>query len=295
MILILILVAAILGFAVFDAIPKHPRPARCRHGITELCGDCVKEFEETTKQAQRQVLERRWDLLRRAEVKRLSQLRLRSANAYAEMQPREFEAAVATLFRELGFEVEQTPFVCDGGKDAIALKGKKKYVIECKRYSSRSVTGRRDLQILLSAQRDVGADGAIFVSTGRLSAPAIAYAAKNRIEYYDESSFPDLVNRAYGGDKAYSTARTICLECGKECSVRLRKKGPATGTHSVVVQGTTQKHIVQTSIDLSQLSYPNLDLDAPWCKDCHIPMKRVSGYRGEFWGCTEFPRCRVRG
>lgn len=183
----------------------------------------------------------------------------------------------------------------DGGKDAIAWKNNKKYVIECKRYGGNSATGRRDLQILLAAMHDEKADEAIFVSTGRFTAPAVAYALENQIEYYDRDTFADLVNKAYGGTKPYQNARTLCMECGRERSIRLRKNGPATGTCNVTVRGVREKHKTYTTIDLSQLRYPDLDLDAPWCQTHNVPMRKVDGYRGLFWGCPEYPNCRNRG
>jgi hypothetical protein len=286
----IIVLLVIIGLAVLDAIrTSRPSQLPCKHGVKGHCADCAKEAEIVEERRER---ERRWELLRRGEVKRLSQLRLKSATAYTSMGPREFEDAIAKLFRKLGFEVEQTPFVHDGGKDMIARKDNKKYVIECKRYGNRSMTGRRDLQILLSAQRDVSADAAIFVSTGRFTGPAIAYAAANQIECYDEAAFPDLVNRAYGEAQTYAFARTICLVCGKECSIRLRKSGPSAGVHLALTNGVKERHAIHTSIDLGHLKYPDLDLEAPWCQEHLVPMKKVYGYRREFWGCPEFPRCR---
>jgi HJR/Mrr/RecB family endonuclease len=152
----------------------------------------------------REGYKKEWEKLRRAEIKRLSQARLSSSETYFAMEPRQFEDSVMRVFRKLGYKVNQTVYVADGGKDAIAWKGKKKYVIECKRYGTRSSTGRRDLQILLAAMHDVEADGAIFVTTGRLTTPAMTYAKDNDIECYDKDSFPNLINHAYGSDEDYS-------------------------------------------------------------------------------------------
>jgi len=226
------------------------------------------------------------------------------------MEPREFENAIMKVFRKLEYRVSQTAYVGDGGKDAIAWKGKKKYVIECKRYGNRSATGRRDLQIVLAAKHDVEADGAIFVSTGRLTAPAIAYAKENDIEYYDKDSFPDLINLAYGESEDISTVWTCCLECGRLATVSLVKEGESRGICfggvidnaqrlEVAIKtgvGTTHiSHELRSTVNHSQLKYPDLDLDAPWCKDHQVPMRRVNGYRGEFWGCPEYPQCKLTG
>jgi hypothetical protein len=207
------------------------------------------------------------------------------------MEPREFEDAIMKVFRKLGYRVSQTAFVGDGGKDAIAWKDNKKFVIECKRYGTRSATGRRDLQILLAAKHDAEADSAIFVSTGRFTAPAVAYAEENDIEYFNRDGFPDLINRAYGNPEDYTMAKTICLECGRESYLPLSDDGPASG--NAVHDGTW--HEVKTTISIAQLRYPDLDQNAPWCPDHQVPMRRVNGYRGEFWGCPEYPQCKKTG
>lgn len=301
MILFVIVLVLTLVFGLLGKIRRWSTP--CKHGKRAFrgeCADCVEEQEQLarTEQLEREDLERKeafeqqWELLRRAEVRRLSLIRLQSARTYKDMNPREFEGAIAILFRQLGYQVKQTAFVRDGGKDLIAWKDGRKYVIECKRYGSRSQTGRRDLQILKAAKDDEHADAAIFVSTGRFSGPAVDYAARNEIELYDEFTFPDLVNRAYKEASKCNFARTICLKCGKESSVRLRRSGPATGVHFVENDGVCERHSVHTSIDLSQLNYPDLDVEAPWCHDHHVPMRRVRGY--SFWGCPSWPQCSNR-
>jgi len=179
--------------------PK-PKELTCPHGATRDCKLCRDEAEQSFR---REGYKQEWEKLRRAEIKRLSQARLQSSQAYFAMEPREFEDAIMKVFRKLGYKVNQTVYVGDGGKDAIAWMDRKKYVIECKRYGSRSAVGRRDLQILLAAKHDVEADGAIFVSTGRFTAPAVAYAKENGIQYYDKDTFPDLINRAYGGGEGF--------------------------------------------------------------------------------------------
>jgi ssDNA-binding Zn-finger/Zn-ribbon topoisomerase 1 len=264
------------------------KPLPCAHGVVGVCKICWAEMEQSNR---REGHKREWERLRRAEIKRLSQARLSSSESYFAMEPRQFEDSVMRVFRKLGYKVNQTAYVADGGKDAIAWKGKKKYVIECKRYGSRSSTGRRDLQILLAARHDVEADGAIFVTTGRLTAPAIAYAKDNDIECYDKDSFPNLINHAYGSDEDYSMAKTICLECGREAWLPLSNESAASGN----AQHDGSWHEVNTTICISQLKYPDLDMDTPWCQEHHVPMRRVNGYRGEFWGCPEYPSCKKTG
>ena len=254
----LILVALGLLEHFFGPTAASRKPVPCAHGVIGDCKACRADAERYVRQ---EGYKQEWEKLRRSEIKRLSQARLRSSEAYFAMQPREFEGAVMKVFRRLGYKVNQTVYVGDGGKDAIAWKGKKKYVIECKRYGNRSAVGRRDLQILLAAKHDVGAAGAIFVSTGRFTTPAVAYAEENDIEFYDKDIFPNLINRAYGSAEDYTMAKTICLECGEEAYLPLKNDGPTSGYAFHV----GSLHEVKTTISISQLRYPDLDLDAPWC------------------------------
>ena len=291
-----------------DKVKAARAPKPCVHGQFGKCPACQAAIEERQAEALRMTrrahFECEWEKLRRSEVKRLSQKRLRSSEAYFAMEPREFEDAVMIVFRKLGYKVNQTAFVGDGGKDAIAWKNGKKYVIECKRYGMNSASGRRDLQILLAAKHDVEADSAIFVTTGRLTTPALEYAKENCIQYYDKGSFPDLINSAYGETEDLSEVQTICLECGMPTVIQLADDENSVGLCFNVTDEDRQRtpvglrpipHFVHTTINSSQLRYPDLDLDAPWCKDHQIPMHRVKGYRGEFWGCPEYPQCKNKG
>lgn len=36
------------------------------------------------------------------------------------------------------------------------------------------------------------------------------------------------------------------------------------------------------------------DYKTPTCPSCGIKMRRVSGARGDFWGCSNYPRCKVK-
>ena len=188
---------------------------RCKHevrgGKFSRCVLCLKAKEDEEKvQAEKTLaLQVEADRLKaaqdqaRADKEREGQKRaarqarrLENVEVYTQMTPREFEDAVAMLFRDLGYEVQQTPFTRDGGKDAIMVKEGRRSVLECKRYARTGLTGRRDLQILLSAMRDSKAKSAFFVTTGKFASTAIAYAQKNKITIFDIDTLPDLIAQA---------------------------------------------------------------------------------------------------
>jgi restriction system protein len=36
------------------------------------------------------------------------------------------------------------------------------------------------------------------------------------------------------------------------------------------------------------------DYKTPTCPSCAVKMRRISSKRGDFWGCTNYPRCKVK-
>jgi hypothetical protein len=279
------------------AFREWRKPKPCPHGLVGPCQACTTAAEgrkaAAMGAARRSQIEVEWEQLRRSEIKRLSQERRTKAESYFQMGSREFEDSIVEVFRKLGYRVTQTSYSRDGGKDAIAWKDNRKYVIECKRYNAGSSTGRRDLQILLAAKGDEGADEAIFVSTGRFTSTAIDYAKLNGIQIYDRTRLPDLINSAYEKASNTAKARTMCAECGAVVWVSIPEHGEQLGTCPYATTAALKQiHTVRSTIKQSNLIYPELNLDIPWCPGDDIPMRRTSGQRGQFWGCPKFPECR---
>jgi hypothetical protein len=268
----------------------------CQHGIRAGarggCQICLAEADriENERKAQAAERARRHAIsdsamrLRGMEIERLSRAWLSHIEAYLQMDPQPFECAIAELFRRLGYEVVQTPFSNDGGKDAIAKKAGKKYLIECKRYAPNNSIGRRDVQVFVAAMQDEKADGGFYVNTGIFTRTATEYAAKNRIDLYDRFALPHLVNQAYPVSTDASSASVMCLECGAVTSMPVLDH-PVTGVcsngHSV------SSKIVKADFRIASSS------DVPYCDRCGSPMRMVSGRRGRFWGCSRYPACRT--
>jgi len=235
--LIVVIMAGVGSFIAVGAIlnriiQKPTKSDDCSHSASiagiRLSAQLRKETKQHAKT--RQILAKQRDAsrtLRSGEITRLSEAWMIRAQLFSQMSPREFEDAVAQLFRKLGYEVEQTPYSNDGGKDAILWKDNKKFVIECKRYSKGQLTGRRDLQILVAAKHDVQADGALFISTGRFARTAIEYARENHITLYDGDHLPILVNQAFAEDSTMPHARVMCDLCGEIVEFDIFSNAPA--------------------------------------------------------------------
>lgn len=265
---------------------EQPAQKRCpHHGIPinegHECPACV----EQRRKEQIELAEKRkeaWLQLRASEIKRLSEAWLSNASTYLEMSPWEFEDAIAELFRRLGFTVIQTPRSRDGGKDAILYRHGKKSLLECKRYASTQTVGRRDLQIFYAAMREEGAVGGYFVTTGTFTSTAREYAAIMNIKLIGYTSLPFLANKAYPVPADFSQASVMCCQCGDTITLPVEIL-PANALCS-------NGHTVTSNIVTADLRVLR-EGEVPYCPECGAPMRIVEWSRGEFWGCSSYPKC----
>lgn len=260
----------------------------CPHGVSVgaagACRECqLKDIEHKAYLAEMQrkaEIQRHAESLRTQEVKRLSHAWLSSSESYYSMTWQEFEDAIAQLFRNLGYQVKQTPRSSDGGKDAILVKDDIKYVLECK--SGAQSIGRPDIQKFHSAMIHEGAVEGFYVNTGKFSPPAIEYAKEHKVKLYDRHTFSSLVAEAYPVPEPASFAKTMCLKCGE--IVELPVHGPKTS--SLCPAG----HTVERTISLADLGV--FTPGVSYCKKCGSPMRIVKRYRGQFLECPRYPKCR---
>jgi Restriction endonuclease/Topoisomerase DNA binding C4 zinc finger len=199
------------------------------------------------------------------------------------MSPRQFENAIAQLFRELGYEVKQTPFSNDRGKDAIVWKNGAKYLVECKRYEAENKIGRRDLQIFVAAMKEENAKGGYYINTGCFASTAVAYAKENSIELYDRQRLPVLVNSAYPMRAEIEKARVMCLDCGTIEQLPLTES-PSSG---ICANGHQITNKITTRLVCSGAFAPE-----SFCEKCGADMRLVTGRYRKFWGCSRYPKCR---
>ncbi|MDI9633609.1 MAG: restriction endonuclease [Methanolinea sp.] len=109
-----------------------------------------------------------------------------------------FEEICGEIYRRLGYRVEQTPPVRDGGRDLVLhAPGGEEIVVECK-HQPEGTVGRPVVQKLHSAVISSGASRGILVATGRFSQDAVAHAAtlSPPITLVDRAILADLAARA---------------------------------------------------------------------------------------------------
>lgn len=103
-----------------------------------------------------------------------------------ELDPSVFEELIAHIFYDFGFKVELTARTRDGGKDIIAIcdsPTKKKYLIECKRYSERNKVGIDIVQRLHGVVAGDGSTLGIVATTSTFTKDATNFLNQPYVEY----------------------------------------------------------------------------------------------------------------
>jgi restriction system protein len=171
---------------------------------------------------------------------------------------RGFEHQLAEVYRQKGYEVEETGGGgADGGIDLKLFRDGRTTIVQCKHWKTWKVNVKpiRELFGVMAAE---GADSAIFITSGRYTGDALKFAEGQPIELIDRDGFFDLV-RCFQKDlqKHYGT---------EPAATQRRKETPEAA------------------------EIP------PNCPICQSPMKLRTAKRGakagsRFWGCSRYPDC----
>ena len=112
--------------------------------------------------------------------------------------PSQFEIFCAELYRELGYQVEVTPPVADGGFDLDMFRSGERTLVECKCFKPDNPVCRPVLQKLFGANATENANHLIAVTTSTFSRGAIAYAKEVGIELVEGRDLVAMCSRVWG-------------------------------------------------------------------------------------------------
>ena len=101
---------------------------------------------------------------------------LRTIAGLRALPPRDFEEEVARWLRRDGWRVEHRGGTGDGGIDIIARHQGETIAVQCKRYAESAAVSAAQVRDLYGAAVAAGASAAVLITTGRVSAPAHAWA-----------------------------------------------------------------------------------------------------------------------
>ncbi|MDY5348934.1 MAG: restriction endonuclease [Candidatus Ventricola sp.] len=154
-------------------------------------------------------------------IKKRKQCIYDDLNEIYNLSPKDFEDMVANLYRHLGFNVTQTPYINDGGKDAILSKDGIRYFLECKRYSPDAQIGRPMLQKLFAAMNEGHVEHGIFITTADFSKTAYEYGTRYGIQTINGQALVELIRDNVSLSDVQHEYLIPCLQCGEMISFLL--------------------------------------------------------------------------
>ena len=267
----------------------------CKHGIKGgrtlgNCQMCLKEIQEeiVSREVFKKEEERKLRIaknatqLKNSEIRRLAELNFVNLDLLRKLHPNQFEDLVAILFKELGYEVHQTPYSNDGGKDIILKKGNEKFLVECKRYSSSNTVDIKTMREFFGVVISEKASGGIFVTTSDFNKSAIEFSLKNKIELINHAKLISMLKEIYPEKYDSKIVRVMCLECEDIVEFDLAS--------SIIKKECRKFHEVINTIKKEEVS-DEFFSKSKICLRCGKQMKlRNHGYK-KFWGCSDYPRC----
>lgn len=178
------------------------------------------------------------------------------------MSWRDFEMLVSEGFRLQGYTVaENFKPGPDDGIDLVLRKNGEQYLVQCKQWRAFKV-GVPVVRELYGVMAAKGAAGGFVVTSGRFTSEAEEFASGRNVALIDGPKLHKLLTQAKGGD--------------------------ASARHSKPVGNAGR------AADPARKA---AEVFAPNCPRCAQAMVRRTAKKGanagqEFWGCSDYPRCR---
>lgn len=194
--------------------------------------------------------------------KRIERLKRSGIDDIDKMDGRQFEIYLGHLFRSHGYEAKVTQAAGDYGADLVIQKGGQKIVVQAKRYSKN--VGLKAVQEIRAAMDHYGAAEAWVVTNRDYTEQAYALAKSNGVRLIDREQLIEMILAVNpiqkSGSKSYAKADPISM--------------PVEPVPAVPVAAAAE------------------ELDDLECPKCGYLLVKRKGARGEFYGCSNFPKCR---
>jgi restriction system protein len=164
--------------------------------------------------------------------------RMRTLEFLRTMEPLQFQALIWIVYRRLGYTVQESPAGRDGGVDGVLSRYGKRIVLQCKRYQGD--VGEPVVRDLYGTMLHHSAQGALLVTTGRISSPAEAFAKGKTIELIGGDSLLAVIAQANIGaehipevlvtpEDHEEAEHTLCPVCGRTLQLRKGRHGKFYG------------------------------------------------------------------
>ena len=237
-ILSLILLAALYLFAMLASVLDDERQkthmAESSLGIQiEQYEEALMAYAEAVREAEKahQETERARLEAERARKAAEKTKRKKTREHWRSLRDIPFEQELATLYRQLGYQVQSTPKSGDQGIDLILTKGSKSTIVQCKGQKNRATPAM--VRELVGSRVDYGADRAVLACTAGFTQGAIGFAKRNQISLI---SATEIARMAEGFSQPKqeqvlilknpvpkTSAGPKCPKCGHETTIQSTK------------------------------------------------------------------------
>lgn len=169
------------------------------------------------------------------------------------MEGRQFEKYLGHLLEAHGYKVTVTQAAGDFGADLVIAKGAQRVVVQAKRYSKN--VGIKAVQEAQASIAHYSANEAWVISNSGYTEAAITLAKSNTVRLIDRAELIEMI-------------------------LKINANRSIPTPHTDTEQNNTEKMITkQIRTEVA-------------CAKCGQPLVRRKSARGEFLGCSSFPKCR---
>lgn len=169
------------------------------------------------------------------------------------MTGEEFEKFLLAHFKKLGYQGNLTPATADYGADLVLESDGRKVVAQAKRW--KCTVGIEAVQQIVGAIKHYDATEGMVITSSTFTENAYKLAKSNGVELWDRDKLVEVMGNANRKELA---------------------SGIASGSNPATQTGAAEDKIIETEA----------------CPRCRSTLMLRNGKRGEFWGCSGFPKCR---
>jgi hypothetical protein len=122
---------------------------------------------------------------------------------FQDFPPSDFEDFIAQVFKDNGYEVQQTSYSGDFGADLILEKDKSRIAVQVKKYSAENKVGVKDINQLIGGQRYYNCDDALIITTSSFTKSGSELASKTNLKCWDWNKLQKYISLTYLDGKSY--------------------------------------------------------------------------------------------
>jgi len=124
---------------------------------------------------------------------------------FEDFTPQDFEDFIAQLYKDMGYEVEQTSYSGDYGADIIVKKDSVKTAVQIKRYAKTNKVGVQDINQVLGARDYYKCSNCSVVTTSSFSKSGVNLAKETQTELIDWDELLKMIRETYWKGVDYFT------------------------------------------------------------------------------------------